>query len=136
MAVEGASYFFGFDNMTGGTLSQVLSTITGGTYNISVSFNTNGSVPPNALNLGVGNLSTALSLQESTWNSFSSNFTASSTLSTLDFGFLTVGGTGTVFIDNIDVEWVGSPVPEPSSVALVGLALFALSRSLRARSSP
>lgn len=132
-AYEGSSYFWGYDNASGGTVSQLLTTDAGGTYFISFAFNTNGTVPPNKLSVSVGDLSVdPLSLVEGTWSTYSGTFKASSASTLLSFGFRTVSGTGTVWIDAVDVERIGT-VPVPGTALLVGLGLACLGASRRAR---
>lgn len=122
---SGSSYFFGYDNEGGGSLQQILATSVGGIYQISFAFDTSGSVPPNALSVSVGDLNQALALTQNSWNVFNGSFTATSATTTLSFLFATVPGTGTIFVDAVNVEQSGA-VPEPGSMALVGLGLAAI----------
>lgn len=133
-AQDGAAHFWGFDNAAPpGVLSQSLATEAGATYSISLYFDTNGSVPPNALSLDVGDLSMGLALVQDSWVNFSGTFTASSAVTALDLLFTTVGGSGTVWIDNVVVERVSAAVPEPAGTALVALGLAALGVTRRWR---
>ena len=131
-AIEGLAYFYGFANSGTGELSQDFATDVGVTYSVSLVFNTNGSVPPNSLAIEVGDLSATLALQQGTWNAYSASFTALSTTTSLDFLFRTVGGSGTVWIDNVVVDRVGA-VPLPSTAMLLAAGLLAFAGMRRAR---
>lgn len=135
-AYEGNSSFFGFSNGGLGTLSQGFANAAGATYSISLAFSTNDQLEnptSNSLILSVGDLSTNLALVIGQWSTFSSNFIANSTFSTVDFGFSTKPGTGTVRIDAVVVTLVRdpTPVPVPTPLVLIGLGLAGLGLSRR-----
>lgn len=129
-AQDGVAYFYGFDNSPpAGVLSQALTTEAGASYTISFYFNTNGSVPPNALSLDVGDLTGPLALVEGSWEHFTGTFTAAGASTDLKLLFTTVGGTGTVWVDNVVVD----RIPEPTGVALAALGLLGLAATRRSR---
>lgn len=130
-AFEGSNYFWGFDNSGPGHLKQTLATQVGGIYQISLAFNTNGTVPPNALSLVVGDLNQVLNLAQFDWRTFTGSFTASSLSTDIDLLFTTLPGTGTVWIDAVTVDQTGQSVPEPASIALTALGLAALASRRR-----
>lgn len=133
-APEGSSYFFGYSNGGTGHLSQGFTSIAGAIYSISLVFDTNDQTSTNTLSLDVGNLSTDfLLLPFTTWTPFTSNFIADSAFTTVDFSFSTVGGTGTVWIDNVIVELalIPNPVPVPAPLVLIALGLAGLVLSRR-----
>jgi len=131
-AFEGSSYFYGFDNVAPpGQLQQMLATDIGGVYQVSLAFNTNGTVPPNTLSLSAGDLNTSLGLAQRVWNTFTGTFTAPASSTALNLFFSTVPGSLTVFVDAVSV----SRVPEPGTLALLGLGLAGLGLSRRRKAS-
>ena len=129
-AQDGVAYFYGFDNSPPeGVLSQNLATEAGASYRISLYFNTNGGVPPNALSRDVGDLSEPLALVTGSWEHFTGTFTAAGASTDLNLLFTTVGGSGTVWVDNVVVD----RIPEPTGVALAALGLLGLAATRRSR---
>lgn len=129
--VDGSSYFYGFDNVSpAGVLSQSLATVAGASYSISFAFNTNGAAPPNALSVIAGDLDQDLPVVQFAWGTYSSTFTAAGASTLLQFIFSTAGGSGTVFLDNVIVDRVGT-VPVPPTLALVALGIAGLAATRR-----
>jgi hypothetical protein len=129
---EGTYALFGYENSTAqkGSTSQPLPTMTGGIYNISFFYNTNGSPTYNSLSLQVGDLSIPIDIVQDTWKPFNSTFKASGNSTLLNFLFNTVPGSGVLFLDDVVV----TQVPVPGPLPLLGAAsAFGYSRKLRKR---
>lgn len=128
---EGAFHFYGYQNSAPeGVLSQALSTVSGATYNISFLYNSSSNEPTNTLALDVGGLNEVLDVQVGIWNTFSGSFIATSATTDLSFLFRTVGGSGTLQLDNVVVDQV-SAVPSPGTLPLVLTALCLVGGAVR-----
>lgn len=111
-----------------GTLSQLLSTVAGTTY--SIKFQSFADAPVNTLSVSVGDLLDETAPNFSDYAGFSATFVASGASTLLSFNFSTQHGMGGVYIDDVVVE---AQVPEPGSLALMGLAFAAAAGLARRR---
>ncbi|WP_240616519.1 PEP-CTERM sorting domain-containing protein [Marinobacter fuscus] len=133
---EGSRHFYGYDNGPGGLSYQSFATNIGSTYSIDFFYGSSSTSPTNNLSLEVGDLAETFSFStDDSWSSFSSTFTAISATTSLHFFFDTDGGSGTLWLDDIVVDAVVASVPEPSSIALLGLALAGLSFARRKKAA-
>jgi hypothetical protein len=107
-----------------GILSQVIATIAGETYSVSFDTSVTWGTMAVALN-GTQFFSTSAS------GSFAESFVAASDNATLSF--ITRNDPGYNVLDNVVVDHVARAVPEPASVALLGLGLAGLGALRRKR---
>ena len=133
-----------------GGIAQNFATKTGATYRLTFDFANNPFGPLASMNFGVNGRGSSSFMQSVThtgsvlnnmnWTSFTYEFTANDTLSTLFFTNTAGITSGGIYLDNVNVEYVsgGIGVPEPATWALMisgfGLAGTALRR--RARLAP
>lgn len=113
---------YGYDNSGFATLSQMITTAVSQLYVFSFWSGTN--VPGEAGNILRYQIDSGPIVTVPTPSLYamsSDTFVATGGSTTISFYFETDPGTGTWFIDDVSVE--GSRVPEPASLALVGLGL-------------
>jgi MYXO-CTERM domain-containing protein len=135
-APEGSTYFFGYDNIAPGILSQTLPTVAGTTYDISFFYNSSNNAPANTLAVEVGSLTNILGMAPNTWTPYSGTFTAASSSTSLKFLFKTDESAGILALDNVVVNATGSSAAVPGPLPLLGAgAAFGWSRRLRKRIS-
>jgi hypothetical protein len=127
----GSAGAYGFDNSGFATLSQVLSTVVGATYSYSF-FSSAYQVAGNQLSYSFSGLSQLVVPTTTAWASTAGTFIASTTSTTLSFFFATDPGTGTWKIDDVSVDQIASPVPEPETYAML-LAGFGLMAGIARR---
>lgn len=137
-AHSGWSGVYGFDNRGYATLSQSLSTVVGATY--SLSFFSRASLAwGNQLRYSFSDYSGSVLVPTTMhWLQTTGSFVATSTSTLLQFFFATRPGTGTWRIDDVVVEQIAAPVPEPETYAmlLAGLGLIgAAARRRKARAA-
>lgn len=125
-AHSGSAGAYGFDNSGFATLSQALSTIEGATYSYSF-FSRAYQFAGNQLSYSFSGLSAVVVPTTTSWLSTSGTFVATAASTTLSFFFATDPGTGTWSIDDVSVDQIAAPVPEPETYAmlLAGLGLMA-----------
>jgi hypothetical protein len=137
----GQYHFRGYDNAGDGDLSQSLSTVTGSTYTISAWVSTSGSTN-NVARLALGS-STPVNCPQlaSTYALCTASFVAQTNNDALHVYFSTTDGSGTVYVDDIQVALAQppaavQPVPTLSTGLLALLSLLLLiGAAWRARQS-
>ena len=127
----GQYHFRGYDNVGDGDLTQALSTVTGGSYTISAWVSTSGSIN-NVARLALGS-STPVNCPQlaSTYALCTASFVAQTNNDALHVYFSTTDGSGTVFVDDIQISLTQAPaavqpVPTLSTGLLVLLSLLLL----------
>jgi len=119
----GTYEFEGFSNATDGDLSQALSTVAGSTYTVSAYVRTN-SDPINAVRFSIGaNPPVTCPTLTTSYALCTANFVALANNAPVHVYFKTIGGSGTVYIDDVSVTGAfGSAVPTLDQWALLALA--------------
>ena len=130
-AHSGAAGAFGWDNSGFATLSQAMSTVVGATYSFSF-FSNAYQIAGNQLSYSFSGLSQVVVPTTTSWLNTTGTFVASAASTTLSFFFATDPGTGTWRIDDVSVEQIASPVPEPETYAML-LAGFGLMAGIARR---
>jgi hypothetical protein len=119
--------FRGFSNAADGDLSQVLSTVAGSSYTVSAYVRTSGD-PINVVRLSIGaNPPVTCATLTTTYALCSATFVAQANNDPVHLYFKTIGGSGTVYIDDVTVAGsFGVAVPTLSEWALMALAALLL----------
>lgn len=125
-AQSGSNGFYGFDNTGYGSLAQSFATVIGQSYDVSF-WAGNYDLGANSLSWEIQGVTSPVWVAAAVWPGFNhhtGSFVATSLLSTIDFRFNTVSGTGILTLDDVSVE-AGSPVPEGgASTVLLGSVLL------------
>lgn len=122
---EGMAHFWGYDNGTGGVISQSLATHNNTPYRLSLFYGSFSAEPLNHLFLSFGDLHQALPLPQAGWLWFSAQFTASQALKPLSFSFDTNIGSDSLWLDAIQVEPL-TALSEAGTWGLLALGLTGL----------
>ena len=124
---SGTNDFRGFSNAADGDLSQPLSTVAGSTYTVSAYVRTSGD-PINAVRFSIGaNPPVTCPTLTTTYALCTASFVALANSAPVHLYFKTLGGTGTVYIDDVAVAGAfGSAVPTLSEWVLMALAALLL----------
>ncbi len=115
-----------------GGISQTIATTAGNTYSLTFDYGSNVEYPIDTALLNVTGasslISETLAPTTSPFRSYSNSFVANSATTTIDFSSLSTNNTGFggVFLDNVSVSLTSEAVPEPSSIALLGLGTLGL----------
>ncbi len=131
---SGGAAFQGFDNTGFATLTQILNTNIGETYDVSFwSVSSNNAPGANILRYQIdGNAIQPVVFSFGAYLQTTTSFVASAATTSLNFLFETDPGTGVYYIDDVSVESRGAAaVPEPASLSLLGLGIAALARRRR-----
>ena len=135
VAPHGGTYHFrSYENNGDGDLSQPLSTIPGATYTVSAWVRSSdlAGAPNNAARLALGtNPPVTCPALTDVYALCTANFVAQTTNDALHVYYKTVGGSGTVFVDDIQISLtqapaVVQPVPTLSTGLLILLSLLLL----------
>ncbi len=119
---SGAYAMGGFDNLGFGTLSQSITTVIGQTYDFSFFSQVSQIRSGNILRYQIDSLLPVLVSSTTSYDFTSTNFTATSAMTSISYLFETDPGTGTWDIDDVSVV-ASESVPEPATLALMGLGL-------------
>jgi hypothetical protein len=123
-AHSGDYFFYGYDNVTFGTLSQTLTTVTGATYNLSFySTSYYGDSSANRLYYEIdGGAPQAVSYshwENDGWSLTTASFTATGPNAVISFLFESNPSTGGYMIDDVSVTDAPAPVPLPAAAWLL-----------------
>ena len=123
-----------------GEMSQDFATLSGATYQLTFLYANNFIGGPSSssaqVEITVSGLNTMVTHSTSSssgldWTQFTATFVAGSNLSTLTLKSLVAAGNGGVLFDNIVIEQIAAPIPEPASMIAMGsgvIGLFAFAR--------
>lgn len=132
-AYDGAQYVDLAGSPGPGTISQTLATVVGQLYQLTFAYSSNwqGGLSTKQATVSVLDGFTSLysdtlshsgsSLSNLDWQVVTTTFTATSASTTLQFDSIS-GGSWGILVDAVSVDAVTSPVPEPGSLALAGIA--------------
>ena len=98
-----------------GAISQLLTTTPGQLYRITLNYVGNSGTPGFTAGISANSAPVGTITSGSTWNTFTTTFTATSGSTLFQISEGIGGGNGGVFLDNIDV----SAVPEPATWAMM-----------------
>lgn len=125
----GTYYLQGFENTGDGDLSQPLSTVPGRSYTISAWVRTSGDTINNFARLALGtNPPVTCPALTTEYVLCTASFVAQSSSDALHVYFKTISGSGTVWIDDIQIQAppVAQPVPTLNTALLALLSLLLL----------
>lgn len=130
---SGTYNMWGWDNSGFATLAQTIATSVGEMYDLSFWSHAHELSAGNILRYSIGGATPVLVSTTTSYIETMASFTASAATTTIELLFETDGGTGQWRIDDVSVT--GAAVPEPTTLALMGLGMAGIGYSRKRKTA-